>query len=781
MTTEPTTLLEALKASLEQAGRHNPADTVAPAAILWPDPDGQWMPLIRSLRPLMPALLTLGDHEPADRTGPAIWLRCMIEGALPDAALPDETIPVIYLPGVGRQELRAVEQCPDTVKPLVELQFRGATWAQKNGKDWTAEAFLVSDSGGLALDLSRDQKTRQAMLGSLVRLAVTPVSSLRGRRLEAEDFDRLMIGDPPRDLLQWLGDPEGTRGHWDESTWAAFRSRCRADYGFDPASDGEIVGGEKLGMCRDAWVGVWQRYCESPALYAGIPELLSRAKPASELFVDPEHWPDENDKAESALRKALLALGDVPTPEARETIARLEKEHGPRRGWVWAALGRSPLAQALGSLAVLGERTENPLAGESTQVMAEQYAEGAYLADDAVLSALASAKRAEDVEAVSAAIRTLYLPWLDDCARHFQECLAAASHGSARDQDVSAGEGECLLFADGLRYDIAQRLLARVQSPGLKATATRRWAALPTVTSTAKPAVSPIAERLTGSKPGTDFIPTVEAGKQELNQPRFRKLLEEAGYQVLDATDLGDPGKSSARAWAEYGEFDSLGHKLQAKMASRIGDQIDLLADRIEALIDAGWKCVRVVTDHGWLLVPGGLPVVQIPKYLTESRWARCASIKQSAHVKVPAAPWHWNPHEYFAHGPGVSCFFKGSDYAHGGVSLQECLIPDLVISAEAQVRSGAIPEVQVRWAGLRCRVETSGAAAGLSADLRTKPADPSSSILPDMQAKTLDMLGQAGLLVEDDSLEGTIVSLVLLGPDERVLIKIATTVGGEE
>jgi len=86
------------------------------------------------------------------------------------------------------------------------------------------------------------------MQGALLKLVFEPRKRLEGRRLEAEDFDKLMIGDTRRDLLLWLGDPEGTRGQWDEGTWSAFRNRCQQDYGFDPINDGEIVGGEKLGI-----------------------------------------------------------------------------------------------------------------------------------------------------------------------------------------------------------------------------------------------------------------------------------------------------------------------------------------------------------------------------------------------------------------------------------------------------------------------------------------------------------------------------------------------------
>ena len=72
------TLLEAVRTSLEQAARHNPGEVAPPAAILWTDADGQWMPLVEHLRLLMPELLTLGPYDPATRTGPAIWLRCVM-------------------------------------------------------------------------------------------------------------------------------------------------------------------------------------------------------------------------------------------------------------------------------------------------------------------------------------------------------------------------------------------------------------------------------------------------------------------------------------------------------------------------------------------------------------------------------------------------------------------------------------------------------------------------------------------------------------------------------
>ena len=780
--TKSNTLLEAVRASLVLAAQYNPGDVVAPAAVLWTDADSQWQPVVEHLRGLCPGLLTLGEFEPELRTGPAIWLRCVIESAVrgekfADLDWPSGTTPVIYMPGVSRQTLRAVDECPDALKPLVELQYSGAVWTQKNGKDWTIRAFLVSDEGGLGLDVAEDRLTMQSMLGALSQLAMTPIARFRGRRLEAEDFDNLMIGDTPRDLLLWLGDPESVRREWDEARWCAFCNRCREEYGFDPEADGEIVGGEKLGQRKDAWFGVWERFAESPALYPGVPSLLRRAKPR-ELFIQRDAWPDEAESMEDGLRAALVEVGSMKPAEARVRLEALETEHGMRRGWVWASLGMCPLAGAMAHLVVLAERTAATLGGDAADDMAKLYVEGGYLADDAGLRAMACVKSAGDAAAVHAAVRCIYLPWLEDSARHFQQCLEKKALPAAGKQEiVKAAEGECILFVDGLRFDLGHRFVALAADRRIEAAAAWRWAALPTVTATAKPAASPISTNLRGADLGGDFCPEIAETGQVLNTDRFRKQLVAAGYQVLGTSETGNPQGQNARGWTEYGEFDKLGHNLQIKLAARIEDQLELLLERVQGLLASGWKKIRVVTDHGWLLVPGKLPKVQLPKYLVESRWSRCAAIKGSAHVEVPVAGWSWNTQERFAYAPGVHCFVAGQEYAHGGASLQECMTPLLTLTSTSTPPGVVVILSEVHWVGLRCRVRIQPPSDGLRADLRTKPNDPSSSIT---KPKAVDAEGKAALLVADDALEGTMASLVVIDASGRVVCKEATTVGGD-
>lgn len=774
------TLLDALIQSLRDAARHQPGVEEPAAAILWTDAKGEWRPLLSLLRERLPHLLTLGEYDPKSKTGPAIWLRCAIARTLNDVDLPADEVPIIYMPDVSRQALRAGDECPRALRPLVELQYRGVVWTQRSGRDWTVEAFLVSDEG-LGLDVAKDAATKRSIMASLPVLADTPASRLTGR-LEAEDFDRLMVGDQPRDLLRWMSDPGRAREEYQgQGKWHAFCNRCREDYRFDPDTDGELTAGERLGLHDDAaWMGLWRRYCESPVAYPGIPELLTRSKPMGTLAFIKESWPDENTEAEVRLRDALASLEGAEAGVARSRIAELEQEHAPRRRWVWSRLGLAPLAHSLEYLACLAERTKSHLGGESADAMASLYAESGFLADDAVLRSLASVKSHVDSKAVSAAIRAMYLPWLGAAAERLQQLVAKTPLPHAGQQpSVVCEVGACILFVDGLRFDLAQRIVAACDGRGLRVTQSRRWAALPSVTATAKPAVSPVADQIHGVGLTESFAPEIKTSGQSLTTQHFRKLLEESGYQVIAAGETGDAAASNARGWTESGQIDRRGHDLKAAIAGHIEDELDRLIERIIELIDAGWRSVRIVTDHGWLLVPGGLPKHNLPAYLVECKWSRCAAIKGHSKVGVPKAEWHWNHSAEFALAPGASCFSAGHEYAHGGVSLQECLIADLLIQPSADGSTSAATITSLEWLGLRCRLAVEPATAAWSVDVRTKPASASTSVA--VSAKRLDKSGRAGLVVENEDLAGTAAMIVVLDSEGKVLTKQPTTIGGED
>ncbi len=405
--------------------------------------------------------------------------------------------------------------------------------------------------------------------------------------------------------------------------------------------------------------------------------------------------------------------------------------------------------------------------------MVQSYAEGGWRADRAVLEALAAVTTPQDRDAVSAVIAHVYKPWLRDAAELFQARVAAEPvPGQAISRLADVPAGTCLLFADGLRFDVGQMLREQLEGKVGAVALGHHLAALPTVTPTAKPAVSPVAGKITGTTAGEDFRPRLAASGKDLTPDQFRRLLEDAGYQVLSAHDTGDP---QGRAWTEFGNIDQTGHNEGIGLAHRIPELVRHLVQRIEGLIAAGWQEVRVVTDHGWLLMPTGLPKADLPKYLTETRWRRCAVVKGSATVDLPCFEWFWSEPVRIASPPGIDCFLAGEDYNHGGLSLQECVVPRISVRGAAQPASSASIG-GVKWSGLRCRVKVTGTATGCQIDLRDKAAAPETSIAEPKPVKD----GNASVVVkaEHDSREGSAAILVLLDASGNVIDRMAVTVG---
>jgi hypothetical protein len=697
-------------------------------------------------------------------------------------AIPPDLVPIVYLPGVSRPTLRATEDCPPELRPLAELQYRSVFWSQSNGKDWTVTAFLQSDRGGLGLNVARDRATATSIRRALGKLLDVPVVDLRAKAthgpLESEDFDALISDDPVDDLLTWLSDPKGVRERWETSQWDTLCSRCRSDYGFDPVKDGELVGAERLGLqAKPAWQTTWRRFTAMPSRYAGLIELLRRAKPASPsgdllASLPSEAWPQDNEAEEAELRQALRDLAALPVAQARAQILELEQKHGVRRSWVWAKLGRAPLAQAIHHLSRMAEVTKTPVTGVSAADLIEAYTTQGWRADAAVLDSLAAVTSHEDRAAVCAAIQHVYVPWLRDAAELFQQRVAAMplpGRDCPRLDAVPAGT--CVLFVDGLRFDVGQKLQEALQGRVGGIELTSHTAALPTVTATAKPAVSPVAQHITGLTAGEDLCPSITNVGKDLTTDRFRALLEDSGFQVLSGAELGDP---QGKAWAEYGNLDHLGHQEGLGLARRIPELLTDLVARIESLLAAGWREVRVVTDHGWLLVPGGLPKAELPKYLTLSRWGRCAVVKISAHVDLPCYAWFWSEHVRVASPHGIDCFIAGKEYDHGGLSLQECVVSQLSIRARQETAASA-SIASVRWVGLRCRVHINGQATGYSVDLRDKVNAPDTSLTG---ARPVGPDGAVALVVDDDTREGTAAMLVLIDSEGAIVDKQAVTVG---
>jgi len=300
----------------------------------------------------------------------------------------------------------------------------------------------------------------------------------------------------------------------------------------------------------------------------------------------------------------------------------------------------------------------------------------------------------------------VYRPWLQRAAEAFQQRVKTEGY-PARTVDAVA-DGTVLLFVDGLRLDLAQQLRQILVSPDLTLELQHRFTSVPSVTSSGKVWCSPGYDAAQPAANATGFEPVlrVKEADGDYTAERLRRAIQAQGFTLVDAEA---PTIASGRGWAEFADdIDSDGHNKGLRLAEEAPRHVAKLAKAVQRLLGAGWQRVRVVTDHGWLLLPGGLPKVELPAKLTETKWARCAVVKDAAvSVDAMTLPWSYGPSVRIALAPGIGAFRAGQVYDHGGLTLQECVVPVLEVSS-ALSAAGRPRLKAVAWNARKtmCKVE---------------------------------------------------------------------------
>jgi hypothetical protein len=764
------TVLDHLIAKLRDAAVYNRHDLAAPRVIIWTDAERAWSRVIGLLRDAVPELMTLANAIDA-RDGPSTALRYRL------GRWDARETPIIYLPGVSRSAFRGAAGFPDYARHIFALQNVGQFWTQASGRDWTPFAFLTSLDGGLTLEVARDALTKDALQDQLEHVLRSKLEDLQGRRLEAADFHALVTSDPVRSLLQWLSNPVAFKNELKPEEWKSFASICKAQFGVDPEKEGALTAAERLvdGGTKP-WNGAWQRYSEAPSGYGGLRDLLSRVTPQTLFSANSDRLPQVNAQKEDELRSALQQLEDLPFETARAKLSELCHTHGPRIKSVWAKLGEAPLAHSAFHLAVMAERIGAGLTGNDWDSIGKSYMETGWIIDTSAWKAYDCARNTEDATAVRTALRVTYLPWLERLAERIQQFIDQYPMSEPLQAwSLSPENGSIVMFVDGLRFDVGKELSLLLER-SLEVEFEPRWTALPTVTATAKPAWIPLTQSLNGNTTSAGFEPTSSATGKPLKAADFRANVAELGWRWIDPSNVGDPQHPG---WTEAGSFDRYGHDDGARLAWRLEEEIEVIADRVKELLKSGWKSVQIITDHGWLLMPGGLPKAELPLHLTSSRWGRCAFPASGAVHGYKKTPWFWGNEHDVVLAPGISVFKRGTEYTHGGLTVQEALTPVLRIRAA----SGSQAPVQIasaRWVGMRVKVQLSGNYLGVTLDIRTKAAAADSSVLtPSNRNKTPDSTGSVSLTVEDDDRIGS-AALVVIMRGSEVIAKQNTTIGGE-
>ena len=686
----------------------------------------------------------------------------------------------MYLPGVARSALRAVEHVPPALAPIAELQYRSQWFSHPNSRDWSARALLSHPDRGLGLRISDDAETGEALLLALNRCSTrrsigSPSSCCSTRTSSAISSTLILCGACSAGSTTRRTIASG----WIDAQWTAFVQQCKSDFGFNPDSRRRDDRRPKARGAPRQVGQVWDVFASTPERYPGIPDQLRKARPQEQLALggvtQSEVWPQDNEVAEDQLRSRLRDF-EALTPEgARKEAALLDADHAWRRRTVWAELDMAPLAFALEQLVVLAELTAQPLADTDLKSLAADYAERGWRADDAALRALALAP-ARPRPCGRGCCRGGDVPLV---ARRRRQGAPGRGRPDGQRADLQAwpvrldGEGHGRPSSSTGSVSMS-RIACRTALPsiGLEVQTTTALAALPTVTETAKAVLVPVAE---GSLcAGEDLWAARASSGAKATKAVLESLAVEAGVQCLSPTETGDP---SGTAWTEAGQIDHLGHEPGVPLIDDIDREIDKIARRVRQLLEAGWQQVDVVTDHGWILLPGGMEKVELPVAATAKKKGRCARLKDGAAVETPTVPWFWDQDVRIAIAPGATCFEANKEYEHGGVSPQECIVPRLSVKAGSAQPTAEGPEItNIKWLGLLCRIELTGVSAGVVADLRALPGDPKTSIAE--EAKETAGAGRVSLLVPDEDLEGEKAHLVLVAPDGQLLAQREVMVG---
>lgn len=765
-------IIKALKLST----LHNSSVMDRPEVILWPDPEEQWKAAIPVLKHELPELLTYGQYETGLKQGPAIWIKCMVSKMLPEANWEHNTIPIIYLPGISKTDLRKVETAVFDLQPLLEYQYTGNLFLQENGKEWTILAFVENIQHGMGIKVQKDNSTKNALKKALPSILMEKEAFLNKSQIDAGFLNTLVFPEINESILQWMIQGESFLHSMDLSKKAVFIELCKGQFDFVPDVKNIKEIALKLGSQSGSWKNVWQLYANNPKKYSQIEGLLRQAKPADlgigMYSLPSESWPQVNELEESKLADALQSLTKMDIPKAYSKLLELENIHRVRRDWIWAELDKSPLAISLSYLYLLAGNSQCSFGNFSLEQLRIYYTDEGCNVDLYMRKALQAVKSSKDKEIVSGVIRLFYKPWLESITERFQK-LVEESPEIFTGQTAKEETFDFVLFVDAFRYELAKEFIQKLEkdSPGIKSFLSPSWSAIPSLTPTAKANVSPIASLVSVNSDCREFRPQLKNTK-DLTTNAFREGLKTQGFEYLPKVSDLESGK---KYWMEIGDIDTKGHQEQSALVRRVDELFDQIMEALDEIFDKGYQKVKIVTDHGWLLLPGGLPKTQLYADLAETRWGRCALIKEGAVTPLLHLPWRWNPSIFIAYAPGISFFKANEEYAHGGISIHECLIPEIILESKSKPKDNAFIK-SIKWVNLKCNVETEHAPDGYQLDVRTKAADEHSSIVI---SKNNVITGNKGRVMVSEDAEGNAATILLLDSNGVIMDKKLTTIGG--
>ena len=236
---------------------------------------------------------------------------------------------------------------------------------------------------------------------------------------------------------------------------------------------------------------------------------------------------------------------------------------------------------------------------------------------------------------------------------------------------------------DALRYDLALTLKGRIE--GAEVNAAPWITSAPSITSVGMTAMLPLqGDKISAVLSGTKLeLVDLQFGNLTIREKRKALLSQRNGVSdFLDLADLLSASKlPTTRMLVVFtSEIDELGHKTGRELAKYLEQMVTDLRLAVEKLHRSGFDTVHLVSDHGFILLADGGDKVDFPAKQAAIRGERYAFLAEGAVVSddLFTLPFPLDERLRVAFAPGIACFEKPSEYLHGGMSLQEIVVPHL-------------------------------------------------------------------------------------------------------
>lgn len=377
----------------------------------------------------------------------------------------------------------------------------------------------------------------------------------------------------------------------------------------------------------------------------------------------------------------------------------------------------------------------------------EWYTTDGYLIDTAGESLF---EETEDIPSSIRSIRekmqSLYLQITKNLATSFSSLLHQDVHAltylnTAGEEAKSFLESENLqtayIFLDAFRFELAKRMeqkLTGLSGSPLNITIIPSRAAIPSITAVGKPHALPVQHTsiaVTIQEDNRKMLTTVEGfGKDVSIAQNWREWFSKnkgvkkfySIEQIRQGNSIEKPSKSNPIIVIEGQELDQIGtiNELQVEGADYL---LDRYIQALYQLFSSGWRRIIVVTDHGFIhWKPDSADLETVADHSTilwESRRAIIGrNLAQPNALIFPmsgsdlsvAVPW------------GTRAFksYGGLGFFHGGVSLQESVIPVMVIEStekktERKVKIAPIDHIDSITPRIQIQAFTAGQTALVS------------------------------------------------------------------